>query len=135
MKANFQSLILVQRLRLLLHMLFLFCVGENINLASLTIDNFDLRRLADQQTSHQVYLKFLNNMIIQAINYCWLKNVFLYLSVKLKHFLKFLYSALLVKEINIVLKWRRPSSPLKLNLKTEIINGQNETLFHTSPRR
>lgn len=67
MKANFQSLILVQRLRLLLHMLSLFCVGENINLASLTIDNFDLRRLADH---HQVYLKFLNNMIIQAINYC-----------------------------------------------------------------
>lgn len=70
MKANFQSLILVQRLRLLLNMLSLFCVGENINLASLTIDNFDLRRLANQQTSHQVYLKFLNNMIIQAINYC-----------------------------------------------------------------
>lgn len=70
MKANFQSLILVQRLRLLLNMLSLFCVGENINLASLTIDNFDLRRLDDQQTSHQVYLKFLNNMIIQAINYC-----------------------------------------------------------------
>lgn len=70
MKANFQSLILVQRLRLLLNMLSLFCVGENINLASLTTDNFDLRRLADQQTSHQVYLKFLNNMIIQAINYC-----------------------------------------------------------------
>lgn len=70
MKANFQSLILVQRLRLLLNMLSLFCVGENINQASLTIDNFDLRRLADQQTSHQVYLKFLNNMIIQAINYC-----------------------------------------------------------------
>lgn len=70
MKANFQSLILVQRLRLLRNMLSLFCVGENINLASLTIDNFDLRRLADQQTSHQVYLKFLNNMIIQAINYC-----------------------------------------------------------------
>lgn len=70
MKANFQSLILVQRLRLLLNMLSLFCVGEYINLASLTIDNFDLRRLADQQTSHQVYLKFLNNMIIQAINYC-----------------------------------------------------------------
>lgn len=70
MKANFQSLILVQRLRLLLNMLSLFCVGENINLASLTIDNFDLRRPADQQTSHQVYLKFLNNMIIQAINYC-----------------------------------------------------------------
>lgn len=70
MKANFQSLILVQRLRLLLNMLSLFFVGENINLASLTIDNFDLRRLADQQTSHQVYLKFLNNMIIQAINYC-----------------------------------------------------------------
>lgn len=70
MKANFQSLILVQRLRLLLNMLSLFYVEENINLASLTIDNFDLRRLADQQTSHQVYLKFLNNMIIQAINYC-----------------------------------------------------------------
>lgn len=70
MKANFQSLILVQRLRLLLNMLSLFCVGENINLASLTIGNFDLRRLADQQTSHQVYLKFLNNMIIQTINYC-----------------------------------------------------------------
>lgn len=70
MKANFQSLILVQRLRPLLNMLSLFCVGENINLASLTIDNFDLRRLADQQTSHQVYLKFLNNMMIQAINYC-----------------------------------------------------------------
>lgn len=67
MKANFQSLILVQRLRLLLNMLSLFCVGENINLASLAIDNFDLRRLADH---HQVYLKFLNNMIIQAINYC-----------------------------------------------------------------